>query len=139
MEIKTEGEERKLAYPTLTKEDWQQIKESIEKDIEENGRFTCSYCYTRYKVETPIKDICQKCLETCFAAYGAKAQGCAFCENLNYDEDCDDMGHTKAAWFECLKMPQYQGLITFPFKNTPKKCHEEGCFIPREVKHRQCT
>jgi hypothetical protein len=124
--------------PTLTEQELKELDECMKKDLEENGRHWCCHCYTRYKEPTVIPDVCPECLKIRYAEHGAEAKGCAFCENLTSDSDCDDMGYTYSFWYECEAMPQYQGLNTFPFNNTPKKCIENGCFKPRKSKYWAC-
>ena len=123
----------------LTEQELKELKEEHEKDMQENGRYWCRHCGERYKKATAIEDVCSKCLIDRYVEHGAEAKGCAFCENLTSDSDCDDMGYNYSFWFECPQMPQFQHLKTFPFKNTPKKCLEKGCFKARASKYYSCN
>lgn len=124
-------------YPSLTKEELVMLVNIAEKGRIENSKI-CSVCYKQFMEETAVKDVCPECLVSCFVEHGAEAKGCAFCKNLSYEYECDEMGYNNSVWFECAKMPQYACLVTFPFVNTPKKCIEKNCFNPTNVRHYMC-
>jgi hypothetical protein len=119
----------------LTEEERKILDEEMEKDLLENGRYFCWHCGKQYKEKTAIENVCEDCLKARYVSHGAEPNGCAFCEHLIYDSESDDMGYPITSWFECEENKQYEYLKSFPFKNTPKKCIEKGCFKQRESKH----
>jgi hypothetical protein len=130
--------EEEKGVGNLSDQELKELNEYLKSDIRENGKYYCCYCFKRYKEETAVENVCNDCLKSRYVKYGATAEGCAFCKNLSSDYDCDDMGYNTWFWFKCDKVPQYQNLCTFPFKNTPKLCIKKGFFEAMEIKYYAC-
>jgi len=59
-------------------------------------------------------------------AYGVERYwSCKQCKYYYYESEWDEMTYHSYGWHECEKRPQNQNLLSFPFKNAPRKC-----FVP---------